>query len=168
MDPLIFFQTQKLNKYETTRQKIEMEQMYEYIKKLGSGAYGGSHLYLFTFPEVHLAREVVSKKKVAIKKMHKSKTTSKGFNQEKSCLEKVKDCDGAITMLDHFEDEEAFFFVFEYIQGEDLLSHLVGRNAPLKEDQAKILFKNFCLTMQSVHNNHVIHHGNACVVTQNL
>jgi serine/threonine protein kinase len=136
--------------------------MYSFEKKIGEGNFGGilsTFRFLIYFVEVYLGKSSLYRAPVAIKKFAKRKATPRIIKRESDCLDRVKDCDGVAKLLDSYEDDENHYLVFEFVEGENLLSLLLKRKAPLSEDVAKVVFRQLCNILVGIHESKVIHHG---------
>jgi serine/threonine protein kinase len=64
-----------------------------------------------------------------------------------------------VKMLDHFESGFHSYIVLEYIKGMDLLQYMVQRDwKPLKDKEAKSLFKQLLQALVYSHKQGIVHH----------
>jgi serine/threonine protein kinase len=68
----------------------------------------------------------------------------------------VADVPGVIKIIDWFESPESFFIVMEKFAGQDLFDYISERG-PLKEAEARELFKQVLETVLLCHNRGVLH-----------
>jgi serine/threonine protein kinase len=64
-----------------------------------------------------------------------------------------------VKMLDHFESGHYSYIVLEYIKGKDLLQYMVDRDwKPMKDKEAKSLFKQLLQALIYSHKQGIVHH----------
>ena len=125
---------------------------YEIIKKLGDGGHFG-----ITF----LARDILqpSKPLCVVKQLRPNYTNHvliKFFEAEAITLEKLGKHPHIPQLLAHFEEDQNFYIVQEYIEGHDL-SEEIFRGKQLSEDYVTKLLQEILEILCAVHQHSVIH-----------
>ena len=124
---------------------------YRIIEKLGRGGFGET--YLAT--DEWLDRE----NRCVVKQLRPNiinKATLPLFEQEAEVLFKLGTHDQIPQLLAHFEQEETFYLVQEYIEGHDL-SNEIEEGKCWDENKVTQLLKDILTILEFVHQNNVIH-----------
>merc|ERR1712227_83780 len=128
----------------------EFYKLYKLEETLGKGGFG----------TVFSAIRLKDKLPVAVKEVYKAKIIKKTADGkmplEVALMQQVQNVPGVIKILDWFEMPESFFIVMERCRGQDLFDY-ISENGALKENQARILFKQLLNTVLMCHNNGVLH-----------
>jgi len=122
---------------------------YEIKNIIGKGKYG----------QVRLGIHIVSKNKVAIKIITKSLLNENDCESVKSELAILVQCHhpNIIQMIDFFENEEFFYFVFEYLEGGTLLSYLEKRKFKIPEKRIIHIIHSISTAIYYCHKLGIIH-----------
>ena len=123
-------------------------EFYLFGREIGHGAFGKVNLCL------HIASGHLVAMKTFVKKDLKYKETKEKLKNEVEVLSKLHH-PFINQILDSFETDTHFFIVMEYVCG-DLLSFIRKRNK-LKEDSAKIIFKQIIEGLKYIHKKKIIH-----------
>ena len=91
-----------------------------------------------SYATVYKARHKKINEFVAIKQIYKVKTTREKFSKELSLMKQI-DHPFAIVLYDSFEDNDNFYLVMEYVEGETLISYLQNYS-PLPEWKVHYIF----------------------------
>ena len=124
---------------------------YRIIEKLGRGGFGET--YLATDEWLDRENRCVVKQ---LKPNIINKATKRLFEQEAEVLFKLGTHDQIPQLLAHFEQEETFYLVQEYIEGHDL-SNEIEEGKCWDENKVTQLFKDILTILEFVHQNNVIH-----------
>ncbi|MFM1842426.1 MAG: eukaryotic protein kinase, partial [Cyanobacteriota bacterium] len=126
---------------------------YEIVNSLGSGGFG----------ETFLARDLQmpSQRLVVVKKLkpaNANQNTSTDliaqlFEKEAAVLEELgNDCSQIPKLYSYFSDNDEFYLVQEYIQGQSLTEV-----APIGSEQAKTILSSLLNTLKYIHGKGIIH-----------
>ena len=124
---------------------------YEIIQKIGEGSSG----------IVYKAREIGSYKIVTLKQIkYLSETDEKSYEQafnEILILKKLKGNKNIIDILDYEidEQEKCIYIIYEY--NEYSLHDLIYQEMPMKFEQVKYYFIQMLKSIETLHNNGIIH-----------
>jgi serine/threonine protein kinase len=122
-----------------------LDNKYSIIKELGSGGFG----------KVYLAKEVLSKRHVAIKKLHtKSKKDQSSIIREIEIVAKFQH-PNIVQYFHHFRYEDELYLVMEYCSGGNLREKIGLRN--YKETEIFDWLETLCQTFRVIHTNGVYH-----------
>ena len=128
----------------------EFYKLYKLEETLGKGGFG----------TVFSAIRLKDKLPVAVKEVYKAKIIKKTADGkmplEVALMQQVQNVPGVIKILDWFEMPESFFIVMERCRGQDLFDY-ISEHGALKENQARMLFKQLLDTVLMCHNNGVLH-----------
>ena len=103
---------------------------YYFEKKVGEGGFG----------VVYKARNHLTKKRVAIKAVHKNKIQDvSGFIREYQIMSKL-DHPNILNIREIWEWENMLFIVTDYCQGGDLFGFMLERNQ-LTENEVRVIIK---------------------------
>ncbi len=128
---------------------------YQIVKYLDGGGFGqaflarDSHLPGYPFCVVKKLKPIVSDPATL-------KTAKRLFNREAETLYKLGNHDQIPRLLAHFEQDEEFYLVQEFIEGQTLDQELIPGNQ-LSEEYAIGLLKDILQVLSFVHQQHVIH-----------
>ncbi len=78
------------------------------------------------------------------------------FHREAEVLEKLGEHSQIPKLFAHFEENDKFYLVQEFIQGVTL-SHELQRNGPMTEEQVRQVLQETLLILSYVHSNHTVH-----------
>ena len=123
---------------------------YRIGKMLGKGAFGKVNIGIHKLTGKYVAIKCISKKAMNINK-HNSEKVKK----EVDILEQLKSS-SIIRLFETFESEKYMLLVEELCVGGDLLTYLRKRRR-LKENMAKIIFKQIIEGLNHCHNKNVLH-----------
>jgi eukaryotic-like serine/threonine-protein kinase len=129
---LMFFRGQLIGKYRI-------------VSALGSGGFG----------TVYLAEDTWIDKKVAIKVPHKQNLDFSELVKEPRLLASMSH-PNIVTVLTAEKQEDVFFIVMEYVQGETL-EHLIFKEGPLELTRALDFSCQMCNAVDHAHNAGVLH-----------
>ncbi|BAT55640.1 Serine/Threonine protein kinase [Nostoc sp. NIES-3756] len=128
---------------------------YEIISKLGEGAFGTTYLAI--------DRKLPDKDQCVVK--HFSPRTVNAytlyharrlFETEAKVLNRLGNNDCIPRLLAHFEEEENFFLVEEFIAGHDL-SYEIKPSQPWSEAEVIVLLRDILEALDVIHQHNVIH-----------
>lgn len=126
-----------------------IESNYIFLHQIGVGSYG----------QVYLAEHKKSRQNVAIK------TFNYRDNNDPFCkiqiqreIDVLKSIDHPyiIQLFDHFQTENAYFAVLEYLEGGNLLEK-INSNGPIAESTAKLIFFQLITSIQFLHRHNIVH-----------
>ncbi len=80
----------------------------------------------------------------------------KGVPHEVEILRDLRGIPGVQQYVEHFETEKELVIVCEYCKGEELHDY-INTNGSLPEEIVKQLFRQLCVTMETVHKKGIIH-----------
>ncbi len=128
---------------------------YEVISFLGKGSFGTTYLAI--------DRRMPDKDKCVVKHFTPMGTDANTllicrrlFDTEAQVLNRLGAHDLIPRLLAHFEEEEEFYLVEEYIEGNDL-SHEIKAGDKWSEIEVIALLQNILKALEFVHENNVIH-----------
>ena len=102
-----------------------------------------------SYSTVYKAKHKKIDQYVAIKQIYKSHTTPEKFSKELSLMKQI-DHPFAIVLYDTFEDDENYYLVMEYVEGETLISYLQNYS-PLPEWKVQYLFIELISCLHYLH-----------------
>ena len=102
-----------------------------------------------SYSTVYKAKHLMTNEYVAIKQIWKNKTNPEIFSREMSILKQI-DHPFAAMLYDGFEDDENYYIVTEYIEGETLLSYLQNYS-PLPEWKIQHIFIELISCLHYLH-----------------
>jgi len=125
---------------------------YSMERKLGQGVFG----------DCHLARDTRDGSFVALKRIfkrpEKMDSLRNSFYQEIRSGKLLNQCNGIAQLKGFFESSRHFWLVLEYVEGIELISHLVERDyEPFTEDEALPIFVQILSAVSLAHSNKVAH-----------
>ncbi|HEY9831662.1 MAG TPA: serine/threonine-protein kinase, partial [Stenomitos sp.] len=128
---------------------------YQIVQHLGGGGFGQTYLAEdLQLPSNPLC--VVKQLKPRSTDPLTLQTAKRFFDREAEVLYKLGNHDQIPRLLAHFEQEQEFYLVQEFIQGHDLKQELpLGRR--LSEAQVIVLCQDILKMLEFVHQQHVIH-----------
>jgi serine/threonine-protein kinase len=118
---------------------------YRIVSALGSGGFG----------TVYLAEDTWIDKKVAIKVPHKQNLDFSELVKEPRLLASMSH-PNIVTVLTAEKQDDVFFIVMEYVQGETL-EHLISREGPLELTRALDFSCQMCNAVDHAHGAGVLH-----------
>lgn len=128
---------------------------YEIIRKLGQGGFGATYLAI--------DRKLPDKDRCVVKHFSPLATDANSlfharrlFETEAKTLNRLGYHNQIPRLLAHFEEEEEFYLVQEYVAGKDLSSEIT-RNKQWNEQDVIALLLDVLEVLQFVHQNNVIH-----------
>ncbi|MEM6398935.1 MAG: protein kinase [Cyanobacteria bacterium P01_D01_bin.116] len=128
---------------------------YEIISKLGQGGFGATYLAI--------DRKLPDKDKCVVKHFSPLATDANSlfharrlFENEAKTLNRLGNHNQIPRLLAHFEEEEEFYLVQEYVAGKDLSSEIT-HNKQWNEQDVIALLLDVLEVLQFVHQNNVIH-----------
>lgn len=139
----------KPKKEQTSGGPFSLHEMYEIEQVLGEGAYG----------TVFKARRKADDAVVAVKTMPRSLTGKTDFEREVAALQilsKPPGHDHIVQLYDLHRDDENYYLSMEYIEGGELLEHLI-ENGPYSEGLAASFLRQFAEAICYVHSNGLAH-----------
>ena len=101
---------------------------------LGEGAYGS----------VHPARLAVTGEKVALKKISRRYTNTKGFKTETDALLRIFDNGGHPNisgLRDIYEDHNYYYLILDLVSGGEMFEHLIQYGAYSEADAARLMYE---------------------------
>lgn len=129
---------------------------YKIINQLGQGGFGTTYLALDTQrpsnPEC-----VVKQFKPLTSDPQTIREARRLFNKEAEILEKLGKYDQIPQLLAHFEENQEFYLIQEYVLGHDLSEELPPVGNPLNETEVVKLLIEILEVLQFVHQHKVIH-----------
>ena len=126
-----------------------VEKFYLFREKIGRG----------TFSTVNLVeKRNDSNKRFAIKTIDKENLTKeeKTLIREEAKIIKGLNHENIVKFYDHFEDYRKCFYVFELVEGGDLLEYVLNKGR-LEEKEALRVFKQLLRVVQYLHRNNILH-----------
>ena len=123
--------------------------IYEIKEKLGNGKFG----------LVKLGINKMTKEKVAIKIMDKSKMDTSDIGLVRTEIEILKICQhpNIIRLYDIFENVDYLYIIMEYCPGGDLFSYLEKRKFKISEERASIIMHKMCAAVYYIHKYGIVH-----------
>ncbi len=128
---------------------------YQVIRSLGGGGFGQTYLAV----DQHLP----GNPQCVVKKLQPKVTTSLAlqaarrlFNQEAEVLYALGDHDQIPRLFAHFEENQEFYLVQEFVDG-SVLSEEITAGQPLPEAEVVLLLQDILTTLAFVHQQNVIH-----------
>ncbi|KAH7649150.1 calmodulin-domain kinase 1 [Cryptosporidium bovis] len=131
-----------------TPKKGHLSEMYQRIRKLGSGAYG----------EVLLCKDKVSNVERAIKIIRKC-TVNMPANTtllEEVAVLKLLDHPNIMKLYDFFEDKRNYYLVMECYKGGELFDEIIHR-LKFNEVDAAVIIKQVLSGVTYLHKNNIVH-----------
>jgi serine/threonine protein kinase len=122
--------------------------MYTYTleKKIGSGTWG----------EVFIASNA-SSQRLAVKKIPKDTVDLRKIQKEARAAKRCRECPGVVYYHETIEDDLAYYLVFDFCEGKDLLKIIESNFEPFKEEVAKKIIESLVQTLIKVHKARVVH-----------
>ncbi|MCP4118897.1 MAG: serine/threonine protein kinase [Desulfobacteraceae bacterium] len=108
---------------------------------------------------VYLAEHKTLNKKFAVKSLSPALTEDPRFRErfyQEARNQAVLDHPNIVQATDFFEDNQEFFFVMEYVSGQDL-GKIIGTKGCLPEEEALSIFKGVLEGLDFAHNKGIIH-----------
>ncbi len=128
---------------------------YQIVRHLGGGGFGQT----FLASDRHLPGNpicVVKQLKPVLTDPSTLETAKRLFEQEAETLYQLGGHDQIPRLLAHFQQDQEFYLVQDYIEGDSLAQELVpGR--PLSQTEVKGLLQDLLQVLSFVHQQHVIH-----------
>ncbi len=128
---------------------------YQIIKKLGEGGFGET----FLAKDLHLPDKplrVIKKLITQFRNPEEVKIAKRLFDKEAEALYKLGDHNQIPQLFAHFEENNEFYLVQEYIEGSDLRSEIQS-GKKLSEIEVIKLLQEILEVLSFVHDNGVIH-----------
>ncbi|MBW4619490.1 MAG: protein kinase [Cyanosarcina radialis HA8281-LM2] len=128
---------------------------YRIVKSLGKGGFGETYLAV----DLHLPdrpQRVVKQLKPQSNNPLVLETAKKLFDREAQVLYELGSHDRIPSLFAHFEEDEQFFLVEEFVPGHDL-SYEIAVGKQLSESQVIFLLRDIAEVLAFVHQNRVIH-----------
>ncbi|NER21008.1 MAG: serine/threonine protein kinase [Symploca sp. SIO1C2] len=129
---------------------------YRIIQHLGSGGFGDT----FLAEDTHLPSGrtcVIKKLRPMNNNLQVYQLVKERFQREAAILEDLGNGHGQIpTLFAYFEEQEQFYLVQEYIQG-DTLSNLLKKQGKLTEDFIKIILLKLLEVLEYLQSKRIIH-----------
>ena len=126
-----------------------VEKFYYFKEKIGRG----------TFSTVNVAEQKSDpSKRVAIKIIDKEnlKPDEKNLIRQEAKIIKGLNHENIIKFYDHYEDYKKAYYVFELVEGGDLLEYVLNRGK-LTEREARRVFRQMLRVLQYLHRNNILH-----------
>ncbi|MDZ8079737.1 MAG: protein kinase [Nostoc sp. DcaGUA01] len=128
---------------------------YEIISKLGEGGFGATYLAI--------DRKLPDKDQCVVKHFSPKATdintlshARRLFETEAKVLNRLGNHDRVPRLLAHFEEDQKFYLVQEFIDGYDL-SREINRNKQWTEENVIALLQDILEPLEFLHQHHVIH-----------
>ncbi|MFN6561130.1 MAG: protein kinase domain-containing protein [Nostoc sp. ChiSLP01] len=128
---------------------------YEIISKLGEGGFGATYLAI--------DRKLPDKDQCVVKHFSPKATdintlshARRLFETEAKVLNRLGNHDRVPRLLAHFEEDQKFYLVQEFIDGYDL-SREINRNKQWTEEKVIALLQDILEPLEFLHQHHVIH-----------
>ena len=136
----------------------EVNKLYKLEKTIGRGGqgtvYSGIHLQDKTRVAIKEVEKVGTEWCDVLPPLYQCRTCKRPI--EVVLMNCVKNIPGVVKILDWFETTKSIFIVMEHCQGMDLFD-FIEKHGVLKEDDARILFKQLLDTILTCHDNGVLH-----------
>lgn len=132
-----------------------LDRRYQVVQVLGRGAFGQTYIALDT-RRPGQPKCVVKHLKPAKNTPERLETARRLFLSEAETLEELGNHDQVPRLLAYFEEEDDFFLVQEFIDGQPLKVELAGGQA-WAENQVVQLLRDVLNVLQFVHSRRVIH-----------
>ena len=139
-------QEMDLFKAALTNSKKKGAEKYTFIHKIGFGSYSN----------IWKALDNNTGAVVAVKEIHKHRTSQMKFKKELRCGKLLKGCPYICTPHNSFEIESAYCLVQEIAYGGDLCSRIIDLGM-LKEATSKSYFYQICKALQYMHRRKLVH-----------
>jgi tRNA A-37 threonylcarbamoyl transferase component Bud32 len=126
-----------------------VEKFYFFKEKIGRG----------TFSTVNLAEQKSDpSKRFAIKTIDKEslKPDERTLIKQEAKIIKSLNHENIIKFHDHYEDYKKAYYVFELVEGGDLLEYVLNRGK-LTEREARRVFRQLVRVLQYLHRNNILH-----------
>ncbi|MBD2683289.1 MULTISPECIES: serine/threonine-protein kinase [Nostoc] len=128
---------------------------YEIISKLGEGGFGATYLAI--------DRKLPDKDQCVVKHFSPKATdintlshARRLFETEAKVLNRLGNHDRVPRLLAHFEEDQKFYLVQEFVDGYDL-SREINRNKQWSEEKVIALLQDILEPLEFLHQHHVIH-----------
>jgi tetratricopeptide (TPR) repeat protein/tRNA A-37 threonylcarbamoyl transferase component Bud32 len=128
---------------------------YQIIRHLGGGGFGQTYLA----EDWHLPGKpqcVVKQLKPKVTDAKALQTARRLFDREAEVLYSLGNHDQIPRLFAHFEENQEFYLVQEFIEGA-VLSRLMKAEGVFSEEQVILLLQDILTTLEFVHQQHVIH-----------
>ena len=136
----------------------EFDKLYKFEKTIGQGGFGevftGIHLQDKTRVVIKKVEKVGTKWCDALPPLYRCRTCKRP--KEVVLMDCVKNVPGVVKILDWFETTKSILIVMEYCQGIDLFD-VIDKHGPLKEDVARVIFRQLLASILICHDNGVLH-----------
>lgn len=129
---------------------------YKISKQLARGGFGNTFLAFDTHKPGN-PKCLVKHLKPIVNDPHVLKQAKRLFNQEATILETLGVHDQIPKFFDHFEENQEFYLVQDYIEGHDLTEELPSVCDVLSELEVIILLQEILEVLTFVHQKNVIH-----------
>jgi serine/threonine protein kinase len=118
-----------------TEGSVDSKYTWNKDQPVGEGAY--SRVYKATSKKPENKGEIV-----ALKEISKKYTDSQNFQQEMEAMLFIQEKGGhphLISLHEHFESQDSFILIIDFIQGGELFDHLIEMGAYSEMDAARIV-----------------------------
>lgn len=134
--------------------QFNLKKSYDIIRVLGEGAYG----------TVYHAKDKTSGKDVALKAMPREYTGQTDFEREVAALQLLSQKESQreqgqehiVKLYDLHRDEENYYLAMEYVEGGELLDHLIS-GGPFTETLAATFLRQFAEGICYIHSQGLVH-----------
>lgn len=126
-----------------------VEKFYSFRERIGRGSFSTVNL---------VEKKSEPSKKYAIKTIDKKnlKQHEKTLIQEEAKIIKGLNHENIIKFYDHFEDYKKTYYVFELVEGGDLMEYVLSRKR-LEEKEALRVFKQLLRVVRYIHRKNILH-----------
>jgi tRNA A-37 threonylcarbamoyl transferase component Bud32 len=126
-----------------------VEKFYSFREKIGRGSFSTVNL---------CEKKNQPNKKFAIKTIDKQllKTQERNLIQEEAKIIKGLSHENIIKFYDHFEDYKKTYYVFEFVEGGDLMEYVLGKKR-IEEREARRVFKQLLRVIRYIHKSNILH-----------
>ncbi|MFN6516389.1 MAG: protein kinase domain-containing protein [Nostoc sp. CreGUA01] len=128
---------------------------YEIISKLGEGGFGATYLAI--------DRKLPDRDQCVVKHFSPKATDTNTlsharrlFETEAKVLNRLGNHDRVPRLLAHFEEDQKFYLVQEFVDGYDL-SREINQNKQWSEEKVIVLLRDILEALEFLHQHHVIH-----------